>query len=94
MVGGGEVINQLRFMGGGHLFHGLDFHNDLAIHKDVGIKNADIEPVIGHFDWYFTFHRQFCLLQFMHERVAVNGLEEAMAESAMDFHGAPDNQMG
>ena len=93
MLGCRQVIDQLRFMGSDQLFHGFDFHNDPAVDKDVGIKNAGLDSVIGHMDWRFAFRQQPVFMQFMRQGLLINRLQKSMAERSMNLHGATNDPM-
>ena len=94
MVGCGEVVHKLNFMGGDELFDGFDFQNNSLTHQNVDRKDADIESFIKDFDGDFAFKGQIGLLQFVGEGVAVNGFEESMSQGAVNLHCAANNQMG
>ena len=90
-LGGGQVVDELGFVGGAQRLVGFEFDHDFRGDKKIGFEVSDDDAVVIDGELLFTFEGNARFAEFVFDGFVIDGFEKARAKGGVDFHGASDD---
>ena len=93
-LGGGQVVDELGFVGGAQRLIGFEFDHDFGGDKEIGFEFSDDDAVVVDRELLFAFEGNARFAEFVLKGFVIDGFEKTRAKGGVDFHGASDDRFG